>query len=393
MGLCGSSAEVRGGQPNPSNTPKSLLRAASSSTGSRPVVAGGGGGGRRYSTARLNAPGAWDVFISHTQCSDQGRLHALSLWHTYTAMGLSVWLDVKMKSQSIAAMEEGVKNSRCVIIVVTGPCIHPDRPEHNSPEAQLENATFNRWMCRKELRWAVESFIPIQPVIQIADKPKIGKLMELVPSDLEFLCDLNWEDLNRSNERKFRLGAEMAWEQAQEQITRVRKSRSWRRRYEESRRMYLDTVAQEEAAAAAAAGAQGEDNHASAKELELARQNSDLKERLSRMNRQTFRTISSEISTGGGAETPGEEAAGGRDSFSTAAVRPDTGTDGSSSSGKSLRRCSQSAHSLTVAAAASSSSGRGSLYAAESEDADEVVGGGGDGDECVDVRRYKSSTV
>ena len=55
--------------------------------------------------------------------------------------------------------------------------------------------------------------------------------------------------------------------------------------------------------------------------------------------------------------------------------------------------CSQSAHSLTVAAAASSSSGRGSLYAAESEDADEVVGGGGDGDECVDVRRYKSSTV
>ena len=35
--------------------------------------------------------------------------------------GKTVWLDVRMAQKSEAAMEEGAKNARCVIAVVSGP--------------------------------------------------------------------------------------------------------------------------------------------------------------------------------------------------------------------------------------------------------------------------------
>ena len=34
-----------------------------------------------------------------------------------------VWLDVEMDDKSAAAMEEGVKNSGCVIAIITGPTV------------------------------------------------------------------------------------------------------------------------------------------------------------------------------------------------------------------------------------------------------------------------------
>ena len=173
----------------------------------------------------LNAPGRWDVFLSHTQRHADGKLHALDLYVALTAMGYSVWLDVKVSNQSIAAMEEGVRNSKCVVAVITGPCIDLDNPDKASTEEQAENAYFNRWMCQQELRWAVEAGVPIQPVVRIKDKGKIGDFIQMAPDDLKFIGNTNWEDLNRSNSRKFQLGVEMVMEQANAQIAKAEKAR------------------------------------------------------------------------------------------------------------------------------------------------------------------------
>ena len=72
-----------------------------------------------------------------------------------------------------------MKNSTCVIAIVTGPCQNPAKPL-DPPEI---NAYFARWMCMKELEWAVDADVPIQAVVHVDDKPNIGELMKLQQHD------------------------------------------------------------------------------------------------------------------------------------------------------------------------------------------------------------------
>eukprot|EP00959_Pyramimonas_sp_CCMP1952_P161126 3369376-Pyramimonas_sp.AAC.1 len=90
-----------------------------------------------------------------------------------------------MERRDEAAMEEGVRNSGCVIAVITG--------SNGVPET----AYFERPFCLKELRWAMESRKYIQPVIRDADKQRIGELMGGAPDDLKFLGSVDWIDMNR----------------------------------------------------------------------------------------------------------------------------------------------------------------------------------------------------
>ena len=125
--------------------------------------------------------GRCDFFISHTQRNPEGKLMALDLYKTLQENGFSCWLDVKMDDMHMAAMEVGVRGSKCVLAVITGACVDNDRPEVK-PE---ENSYFGRWMCCQELVWASEAGVPVIPVVRAEDKKKIGELIAAAPGDTE----------------------------------------------------------------------------------------------------------------------------------------------------------------------------------------------------------------
>jgi hypothetical protein len=83
---------------------------------------------------------AWDVFLSHSRRNPGAVVLAEALWGALTSLGLKVWLDVKMDDKSAAAMEHGVRNSSTFFVILTGPCVNPDRPSDDTQG----NAYFSR---------------------------------------------------------------------------------------------------------------------------------------------------------------------------------------------------------------------------------------------------------
>jgi len=113
----------------------------------------------------INSPGSWDIMISYTQRDGESVALAEAFYHTFRERGMSVWLDIKMQECNEAAMEEGVKNSHCVLAILSG----PDDTDSNS--------YFNRTFCVQELKWAQSAGVPIQPVCAAENKKKIGELL------------------------------------------------------------------------------------------------------------------------------------------------------------------------------------------------------------------------
>ena len=173
--------------------------------------------------------GKWDVFISHTQRHPDGKLLALDFKDTMDNKNKSSWLDIKMQDKCPAAMEAGVKNSKCVIAIITGPCINIREPEKNSTQDQLENAYFSRRFCKNELRWAREAGIPIQCVVCVEDKKQISNFIETIPLDLKSIANANWPDLDRSDHECFEIKIDriLKWmeQNNQEKTSKSRPSR------------------------------------------------------------------------------------------------------------------------------------------------------------------------
>ena len=93
-------------------------------------------------------------------------------------------------------MREGILNARCVIAIITeGPT--------------KEKNYFKRGFCLKELRWALESNVKIQPVVRVEDKSAIGKFLDGAPADLKGLGKINFIDLHRGNKESFEVGVKM----------------------------------------------------------------------------------------------------------------------------------------------------------------------------------------
>ena len=71
----------------------------------------------------------------------------------------------------------GVQHSLCVIAIVSG-----------APDGEGEElAYFRRDFCLKELRWAVEAKVWVQPVVAAEDKGRISELFAAIPPDLQHL--------------------------------------------------------------------------------------------------------------------------------------------------------------------------------------------------------------
>ena len=91
-------------------------------------------------------------------------------------------------------MKEAVENSRCVIAIISG------------EDPTDTDAYFNRDFCLKELRWAKQAEKFVQPIVAAEDKDNISNMMQLVPSDLEYLKGVNWEHIDRKDTDYFELG-------------------------------------------------------------------------------------------------------------------------------------------------------------------------------------------
>jgi hypothetical protein len=91
---------------------------------------------------------------------------ALDLHHTLRQKhGLTSWLDVKMPDRSEHAMEEGVRNSNKVLVIVS-------------------EKYYSRPFCVKELRLAQQYGKKVVVAIPRDLKPRIGELLEQCPRDL-----------------------------------------------------------------------------------------------------------------------------------------------------------------------------------------------------------------
>ena len=140
-----------------------------------------------------NAPGRWDFMISYTQRNAVSEALAYKLHAALEKLGKSVWLDVEMSARDEAAMEEGVKNSLCVIAIVSGP-------------AGDDSAYFRRKFCLSELRWAQEAGVRVVPIVAAEDKGKITEFFADIPLDLDHLKSVNWEHIDRKDDEYFKLG-------------------------------------------------------------------------------------------------------------------------------------------------------------------------------------------
>ena len=137
----------------------------------------------------LNQPGFWDFMISHTQRNGKAVALAERLAASLRKLGFTVWLDVDMGKKSTAAMKEGVRNSKCVIAIITGA----------TDDGQVSNAYFSRSFCILELECAIEHGVQIQPIILDTDKSNIGVFLGQAPIHLKFLGNIDFIDLNRSD--------------------------------------------------------------------------------------------------------------------------------------------------------------------------------------------------
>jgi hypothetical protein len=139
-----------------------------------------------------------------------------------------------MSDRSVAAMKEGVQHSTHFVSVVSGSCINNDRPQ-DPPEG---NASFRREFVVKEIRWRMECGKPIQPIIRMEDKSRIGEFLSLLDkplkvdgkmqdiSDLKRLGDVDWIDLNRNDNEYWKVGMKKVLRALQKASLQVKKSSS-----------------------------------------------------------------------------------------------------------------------------------------------------------------------
>ena len=72
----------------------------------------------RPSSSPLNAPGRWDIFLSHAQAAAGDQVK--TLYFLLKERGYAVWYDNEMSTRNTAAMLEGVRHSDNFLLFLSG---------------------------------------------------------------------------------------------------------------------------------------------------------------------------------------------------------------------------------------------------------------------------------
>lgn len=130
--------------------------------------------------------GAWQFFLSHKQSDSAAE--ALELTHH---LGRDAcWLDVHQDDCSVQAMENGVRNSKFFV------CI-------------LSTGYLKSQYCMTELAWAFSFQKPI--VLCYPHVENIGALLQRLPSQFSSLSDIQGIKLDRSHPRYFQAGVDLIY--------------------------------------------------------------------------------------------------------------------------------------------------------------------------------------
>jgi hypothetical protein len=144
----------------------------------------------------INAPGKWDIMISYSQGDDGSGWLAEVIDRELEKRHKNCWLDLKMDHKDEAAMEEGAKRSQCLVAIVCDDGLDDD----------TSTAYFRRKFCLKELRWAKEAGVKIQPIVRFKDKEKISALLETIPEDLHALSEIDWIPVDHTDKDYLKVG-------------------------------------------------------------------------------------------------------------------------------------------------------------------------------------------
>ena len=130
--------------------------------------------------------GAWQFFLSHKQSDSAAE--ALELTHH---LGRDAcWLDVHQDDCSVQAMENGVRNSKFFV------CI-------------LSTGYLMSQYCMTELAWAFSFQKPVVLCYRHVDN--IGALLQCLPSQFSSLSDINGIKLDRTHPRYFKVGVDLIY--------------------------------------------------------------------------------------------------------------------------------------------------------------------------------------
>lgn len=113
----------------------------------------------------------YDFFINHCQASGQDQCRSLCM--LLQASGASVWYDMQVQDLTAEGMEEGVANSRCVLIFLSDDC-------------------FGRPFCNSEQRWGILygcKFLGVVEKDTRHNPADFAKEKRRAPADLKHLLD------------------------------------------------------------------------------------------------------------------------------------------------------------------------------------------------------------
>ena len=129
----------------------------------------------------FNAPGKWNAMISYVQ--KESGVHATRL---HGALGVPTWLDVMMTDKSVEAMQEAVKNSVVVIVL-------------------LSPTYFQSEYCCKELRWAKAANNTV--ITSYSSDFNVGDILKQAPKDLKsWIQAIDSKKLDNSDPELFAVG-------------------------------------------------------------------------------------------------------------------------------------------------------------------------------------------
>ena len=91
----------------------------------------------------------------------------------------------------------------------------PRSDYRGTPKLDDDNAYLKRDFCVSELRWAFDAKKHVQPVVRMDDKDNIGAFIKMAPEDLRHIGNIDFVDLNTTNQGYWQVGVDTIIQKAE----------------------------------------------------------------------------------------------------------------------------------------------------------------------------------